>query len=224
MQEQEKDLLKDLFFKSDNKCLFYDDVLASYSDKSKTKFLLIKLEKERYIRCRTYNSLNKRVILFTKKGLTFLNKKSTNNKRKNIELEQSVFYEDKKTLVDYLLSSEYEIEHLDNKIICRKGFGRYIINIDPNVSKEKVSFDDVAKVTKNILFFVTTLEDKIKLQTELQKWIDTSFKGFRDFFQEGYGYSIFFVNDIKGFYDFPRKIPDTTNLYNIYKNCSVIYE
>ena len=34
----------------------------------------------------------------------------------------------------------------------------------------------------------------------------------------------FFVNDIKGFYDFPRKIPDTTNLYNIYKNCSVIYE
>ena len=29
MQEQEKDLLKDLFSKSDNKCLFYDDVLAS---------------------------------------------------------------------------------------------------------------------------------------------------------------------------------------------------
>lgn len=225
MQEQEKDLLKNLFSKCNgNKCLFYEDVLASFSDKSKAKFLLMELQKKRYIRYRTFNSLNKRIILFTKKGLDVLKKKGTNNKRKNRELEQSVFNEDKRNLVDYLLSSGYDIEHTDNKLICKKGFGKYIIHIDPNILKKNISFDDVSKTTKNILFFVTTLEDKIKIQMELQKWIDLKFKGFRNFFQEGYGYSIFFVNDIKDCYDFPRKIPDTTNLYSVYKKCSIIYE
>jgi len=218
MQEQKKKFLEELYHKhlTEDK-IDYNSVLALSNDKQKTQFFLMELSEEGFIRFKTYYSVPEKRIYITKKALKYLNKKEYSNVNDS-QTEQKVFNKDRQKLIDYLLLYGYDIEQIDGKIVVRKGFGKYIIFATPNLSRKNIDFNKINKETKSMLFFVTSVEEKTILQNKIQKWIFDTYNGIDDFFQEGNGYSVFSIKDLESFSDFPRKIPSTTNLYEIYKN------
>lgn len=218
MQEQEKIFLEKLYHKhlTDGK-IDYKSVLALSEDKQQMKFFLMELRNKGLIAFTTYYSVPEKRIYLTRKCLNQLKIKDY-DKKADRKLELEVFNKDKQKLIDYLLSYGYDIEQIEDKIIARKGFGRYTIFVTPDLQRRKIDLDKINKETKTILFFVTSVEAKNILQNKIQKWIFNKYNGVEDFFQEGNGYSVFSTKDLEGFSDFPRKIPETSNLYEAYRN------
>ena len=220
MQEQKKKFLKELYHNHLTEGqIDYNSVLASSNNKQQTKFVLMELEEEGLIQTKTYYSVPIKRIYLTKKALKEINAKEYDVSIDN-KTEQKIFNKDRQKLINYLLLYGYDIEQKDGRIVARKGFGRYIIVATPNINKKKIDFHKINKETKSMLFFVTSIEDKTALQNKIQKWIFEEYSSIDSFFQEGNGYAVFSITDLENFSDFPRKIPTTANLYEIYKNVS----
>ena len=186
-----------------------------------TAFELFRLKQAGFVELFTFPCDNERYVRLSEMGKK--NTKAPSNSEDKIVAKWKKESAEKKQLLHtYLEKAGYEVEEKNDDLICRRNFSRYILRIPKSLVNGDISstanshfFDDCARESKSILFFIFTLEDKIAYQKLMRQWILNSYKGYGNFLEDDMAYSIFSWKDIESTLNFPMNIPKDGNLYRV---------
>ena len=203
--------------------LSYNNIVKHNNDIEYNLYMLLNLENKGFISINQYCYNNKKIIIITKDGEQFYKKhffKEIKSKNTTKEILDKSYKKSVDYLKKYLNNYDYEVNcFLNNKqIICKKGFGKYIIHFftyKEYLLWKKENNNKLMKKTRNLNIITFSLNDKIKIEYDINIWILKHYPYAIQFQESGLAYSVSLINDLTLAKDYPRIIPPLSN--NVYK-------